>query len=111
MCLERSQNLKSRGQDSHNAIITSDEEILGTGAYAAYFVVLEEGFTFVIWRFDLADLEEIERFPLCLLVRLMIDWIIKLTEVKAISTIHRIHNGLKELKCIASVNNKARLPG
>lgn len=64
VCLECSQDLEIRGQNSHNAIIASYEEILGTGAYAAYFVVLEDGFTLIIRRFDLADLEEIERFPL-----------------------------------------------
>lgn len=74
VCLECSQNLEIRGQDSHNAIIASYEEILGAGAYAAYFVVLEDGFTLIIWRFDLADLEEIERFPLHFVSAVQMRW-------------------------------------
>ena len=64
MRLEGSQNFERRGEYAHRAIMTSKEKTLGTRADAAYFIVVEEGFGLVVGRIDLADFEEIERFPL-----------------------------------------------
>lgn len=44
--------------------MASKEETLGTRADTAYFVTFEEGSALIVGRFDLADLEEIERLPL-----------------------------------------------
>lgn len=62
--LECSQDLEGWREDTDKAIIASKEETIGSRAYAADFIVLEEGLALVIGRFDLADFEEIERFPL-----------------------------------------------
>jgi hypothetical protein len=69
MRLEGPQHLEGRVDNPHNAIRASKEEVFGSGANAADFVILKEGSAFVIWGFDLADFEEVERFPLSLVSR------------------------------------------
>jgi hypothetical protein len=64
VCLESSQDFEGRGNDSYGAIMAPKEEVLGTRADAAYFITVEEGFAFIVGRFDLTDLEEIEGLPL-----------------------------------------------
>ena len=64
VCLEGPQNLERRREDSDNAIMGSEEEILRPRAYTAYFVGFQERPGLVIGSFDLANFEEIERFPL-----------------------------------------------
>lgn len=64
MCLESSQDFEGRRDDSNSAIVTSKEEALGPGADTTYFVSIEKGLALVVWRFDLADIEEIEGLPL-----------------------------------------------
>jgi hypothetical protein len=64
VCLKSSQYLEGRRKNSHDAIVTSKEEVLGSRAHAADFAVLEEGLALIVRRIDLADFEEIERFPL-----------------------------------------------
>jgi hypothetical protein len=64
VCLENSQDLERRREDSHDPIVASKEEILRSRTHTANFIVLEEGSAFIVRRVDLADLEEIERFPL-----------------------------------------------
>jgi hypothetical protein len=44
--------------------MTSKEEVLRAGTYAADFVVFEERAAFVVDGINLADFEEIEGFPL-----------------------------------------------
>jgi hypothetical protein len=62
--LESSQDFERGREDSYDAIVASKEKILRSRAYTADFVVLEEGPALIVWWVDLADLEEIERFPL-----------------------------------------------
>ncbi len=62
--LEGSQDFERWRENSHNAIRASKEEILRSRAHAANLVVLEEGPAFIVLGVDLADLEEIKRFPL-----------------------------------------------
>lgn len=48
------------------AVIAADEEVVGAGADAGDLVGLEGGAGFVVVReLDLADVEEVERLPLC----------------------------------------------
>jgi hypothetical protein len=65
--VEGPQHLKCRREDPHNPIVTPKEETFRSRAYTAYFIVFEEGFTLIIGSFDLADVEEIEGFPLFIL--------------------------------------------
>ncbi len=61
---ESAQDLEGRRENSHDAIVAPKKEALGPRAHAADFAVLEERFALIVGRVDLADLEEIERFPL-----------------------------------------------
>lgn len=62
--LESAQDLEGRRENSHDAIVAPKKEVLGPRAHAADFAVLEESLALIVGRVDLADLEEIERFPL-----------------------------------------------
>ena len=64
VCLESAQDFERWGNDSDGAIVASKEETLRTRADAAYFISVEEGCALVVRRFDLANLEEVERLPL-----------------------------------------------
>ena len=64
VCLKSPHDFKGRGEDPDNAIIAAEEEAVGSGADTADLVALEEGSALLVWGIDLADLEEIERFPL-----------------------------------------------
>jgi hypothetical protein len=69
MRLESSQHLESRRDDPHHPIVTPKKETFRSRAYAAYFIVFEKCFTIIVGGFDLADVEEIEGFPLSFLSR------------------------------------------
>jgi hypothetical protein len=64
VCLEGSHDLEGRRKDADDAIVAAEEEAFGAGADAADLVALEEGLALIVWGIDLADLEEIECFPL-----------------------------------------------
>lgn len=62
--LEGAQDFEGWRENSHNAVVAPKKEALGSRAHAADFAVLEERLALIVGRVDLADLEEIERFPL-----------------------------------------------
>lgn len=62
--LKGSQDLKRRRKYPHNSIVAPKEQVLGSRADAADFVVLKERLALIVGLIDLADLEVIERFPL-----------------------------------------------
>ena len=64
VCVEASYDLPAGADNAHVAIIATEEQTVGAGAYAGYLVVLEEGPRLVVAGLDLADLEEVECFPL-----------------------------------------------
>jgi hypothetical protein len=64
VCLEGPHDLEGRGEDADDAIVAAEEEAFGAGTDAADLVAFEEGFALIVWGGDLADLEEIECFPL-----------------------------------------------
>jgi hypothetical protein len=68
VCLKCAHDFKGRGEDPDNAIVAAQKETVGSGAYAADLVAFKEGSTLIVWGVDLADLEEIERFPLYMYV-------------------------------------------
>lgn len=64
VCLKRPHDFKGRGKDPDDAIIAAQEETVGSRADAADLVAFEEGSALIVGGIDLADLEEIKRFPL-----------------------------------------------
>lgn len=64
MRLEGSQDFEGRGEDSHSSIEAPNKQVLGPRTDTANLIIVEEGLSLVIWRVNLADLEEIKRLPL-----------------------------------------------
>ena len=64
VCMEASYDLPAGTDDAHVAVIATKKQTVGTGAYTGYLVILEEGARLVVAGLDLADLEEVECFPL-----------------------------------------------
>ena len=64
VCMEASDDLPAGADDAHVSIIATEEQAIGAGADARYLAALEEGSRLVVAGFDLADLEEVECFPL-----------------------------------------------
>lgn len=62
--VETSEDLPAGADDAHVSVIAAEEQAIGAGAYAGDLVVLEEGARLVVAGLDLADLEEVECFPL-----------------------------------------------
>lgn len=62
--LEAPQDLPARADDAYVTVIATEEQAIGAGADAGDLVVLEEGACLVVAELDLADLEEVECFPL-----------------------------------------------
>lgn len=63
--LEAADDPPAGAYDAHMAIDAAEEEAVGAGEDAGYLVAFEEGARFVvIGELDLADIEEVEGFPL-----------------------------------------------
>lgn len=63
--LESAHDLPARADDAYISVNTSQEQAVGSATDARYFVPLEKGAGFVVvGKLDLADIEEVERFPL-----------------------------------------------
>ena len=64
VCVEASYDLPAGTDDTHVSIIATEEQAVGAGTNTRYLIGFEEGARLVIAEFDLADLEEVECFPL-----------------------------------------------
>lgn len=62
--LESPHHFEGRREDADDAIVAAEEKAVRARAHTAYLVAFEEGPAFIVWGVDLADLEEIEGFPL-----------------------------------------------
>jgi len=64
VCLEGTHDLEGWGKNADNAIEAAEKEAFRAGADAADLVALKERLALIVRGVDLADLEEIECFPL-----------------------------------------------
>lgn len=63
--LEAADDPPAWAHDAHMAVGAAEEEAVGAGADAGYLVAVEEGARLVVvGELDLADVEEVEGFPL-----------------------------------------------
>lgn len=65
VCLEAADDPPAGADDAHMAVRAAEEEAVGAGADAGDLVAVEEGARLVVvGELDLADIEEVEGFPL-----------------------------------------------
>jgi hypothetical protein len=64
MRLKGSLDLEVRRENSNYAIITTEKEVVGARTDATDLIIVQKGRAIIIWRPNLANLEEIEGFPL-----------------------------------------------
>lgn len=65
VCLEAADDPPAGAHDAHMAVRAAEEEAVGAGADAGDFVAVEKGARLVVFgELDLADVEEVEGFPL-----------------------------------------------
>lgn len=65
VCLEAADDPPAGAHDAHMAVRAAEEEAVGAGADAGDLVAVEEGARLVVFgELDLADIEEVEGFPL-----------------------------------------------
>lgn len=65
VCLEAADDPPAGAHDAHMAVRAAEKEAVGAGADAGDLVAVEEGARLVVFgELDLADIEEVEGFPL-----------------------------------------------
>jgi hypothetical protein len=64
MCLETPDHFPAPADNAYVSIVATEEQALRARAHAGYLVILEDRSRLVVAELDLADIEEVECFPL-----------------------------------------------